>query len=59
VRLTNVPAFLHSTGIKTHCEGLGEITVDVAYGGNFYAIVDAAAEFCGHGRTFLPPIWCG
>jgi 4-hydroxyproline epimerase len=45
VRLTNVPAFLHSTGIKTHCEGLGEITVDVAYGGNFYAIIDAQDNF--------------
>jgi len=45
VRLTNVPAFLHSTGIKTHCDGLGEITVDVAYGGNFYAIVDGQEHF--------------
>jgi 4-hydroxyproline epimerase len=45
VRLTNVPAFLHSTGIKTWCEGLGEIAVDVAYGGNFYAIVDAQENF--------------
>jgi len=45
VRLTNVPAFLHSTGIKTYCEGLGEITLDVAYGGNFYAIVDAQENF--------------
>ena len=45
VRLTNVPAFLHATGIKTWCEGLGDITVDVAYGGNFYAIVDAQQNF--------------
>jgi 4-hydroxyproline epimerase len=33
------------TGIKTHCEGLGDITVDVAYGGNFYAIVDPQQNF--------------
>ncbi|WP_394687924.1 4-hydroxyproline epimerase [Hoeflea sp.] len=45
VRLTNVPAFLYSTGIQTHCEGLGNITVDVAYGGNFYAIVDPQQNF--------------
>ncbi|MBC7284188.1 4-hydroxyproline epimerase [Hoeflea sp.] len=45
VRLTNVPAFLYSSGIKTWCEGLGELTVDVAYGGNFYAIVDAQENF--------------
>ena len=40
-----MPAFLHATGIKTWCEGLGDITVDVAYGGNFYAIVDAQQNF--------------
>ncbi|WP_127145774.1 4-hydroxyproline epimerase [Pelagibacterium montanilacus] len=40
VRLTNVPAFLHSEGLTASIDGLGEVTVDVAYGGNFYAIVD-------------------
>jgi 4-hydroxyproline epimerase len=29
------------------CPGLGEITVDVAYGGNFYAIVDVQPNFSG------------
>ncbi|MBW7922469.1 MAG: 4-hydroxyproline epimerase [Rubellimicrobium sp.] len=45
VRLTNVPAFLHSEGLTAEVEGLGEIVVDVAYGGNFYAIVEAQANF--------------
>jgi 4-hydroxyproline epimerase len=45
VRLTNVPAFLHSTGLTVDCPGLGEITVDVAYGGNFYAIVEPQAAY--------------
>ena len=45
VRLTNVPAFLHSEGLTAHVEGLGEIAVDVAYGGNFYAIVEPQANF--------------
>ncbi len=45
VRLTNVPAFLHSTGLSAHVDGLGEVTVDVAYGGNFYAIVDPQDAF--------------
>lgn len=45
VRLTNVPAFLHSEGLTAHVEGLGEITVDVAYGGNFYAIVEPQPNF--------------
>ena len=45
VRLTNVPSFLHSEGLTVEVEGLGEITVDVAYGGNFYAIVDPQEGF--------------
>ena len=45
VKLTNVPAFLHSEGLTAHVEGLGEVTVDVAYGGNFYAIVDPQPAF--------------
>ena len=45
VRLTNVPAFLYKTGLTAECPGLGEITVDVAYGGNFYAIVDPQENF--------------
>jgi len=39
VRLVNVPSFLHATDLTAEVEGLGEIVVDVAYGGNFYAIV--------------------
>ncbi|MCB2130085.1 MAG: 4-hydroxyproline epimerase [Rhodobacteraceae bacterium] len=45
VRLTNVPAFLYAEGMSAHVEGLGEITVDVAYGGNFYAIVEPQENF--------------
>jgi len=40
VRLTNVPGFLHSSGIEAECPGIGTLKVDVAYGGNFYAIVE-------------------
>ncbi len=45
VRLTNVPSFLHSEGLTAEVEGLGEIVVDVAYGGNFYAIVGPQKNF--------------
>lgn len=45
VRLTNVPGFLHSEGLTAEVEGLGEVVVDVAYGGNFYAIVEPQANF--------------
>ncbi len=47
VKLTNVPAFLHSSGLRASCTGLGELTVDVAYGGNFYAIVEVQPNFAG------------
>lgn len=40
VRIINVPSFLYSTGLQVECPGLGPLRVDVAYGGNFYAIVD-------------------
>ncbi|MBD83229.1 MAG: hydroxyproline-2-epimerase [Oceanibulbus sp.] len=45
VRLTNVPAFLHSEGLTAEVDGLGEVVVDVAYGGNFYAIVEPQKNF--------------
>ena len=45
VKLTNVPAFLHSQCLTATVEGLGELTVDVAYGGNFYAIIDPQPAF--------------
>ncbi len=45
VRLTNVPAFLHAEGLEVESPTLGPLRVDVAYGGNFYAIVDAQENF--------------
>mgnify|MGYP003667250310 FL=1 len=45
VRITNVPSFLYVSGLTVDCPGLGEITVDVAYGGNFYAIVEPQKNF--------------
>ncbi|MBR27730.1 MAG: hydroxyproline-2-epimerase [Rhodobacteraceae bacterium] len=45
VRLTNVPAFLAAEGVEVDHPMLGRLRVDVAYGGNFYAIVDAQANF--------------
>jgi proline racemase len=41
VRFTNVPCFVTHLGAKLDVEGLGTIPVDVAYGGAFFAIVDA------------------
>jgi 4-hydroxyproline epimerase len=47
VKLTNVPAFLHSSELSAQCPELGELAIDVAYGGNFYAIVDVQKNFKG------------
>lgn len=47
VQLTNVPSFLAAEAITIECEGLGNLLVDVAYGGNFYAIVDVQQNFEG------------
>ena len=47
VKLTNVPAFLDKEGITAECPELGELIIDVAYGGNFYAIVDVQKNFKG------------
>ena len=45
VRITNVPSFLYAEGLTADVPGLGEIIVDVAYGGNFYAIVEPQENF--------------
>ncbi len=45
VRITNVPSFLHSEGLEVDCPRLGPIRVDVAYGGNFYAIVEPQPNY--------------
>lgn len=47
VKLTNVPAYLDSAELTVECPELGELQVDVAYGGNFYAIVDVQKNFRG------------
>ena len=47
VKFTNVPSFLHSSGLTATCPGLGELVFDVAYGGNFYAIIDVQKNFKG------------
>ena len=45
VKLTNVKSFLYKENLSVDCPDLGEIFVDVAYGGNFYGIIDPQANF--------------
>lgn len=47
VRITNVLSYLHSEGLDIESPVLGPLTIDVAYGGNFYAIVDEQKNFAG------------
>jgi proline racemase len=43
VTIRNVPAFLHARDQVAEVEGLGAVRYDMAFGGNFYAIVEAAS----------------
>lgn len=47
VKLTNIPSYLAAENLRVTCPDLGEIAVDVAYGGNFYAIVDPQQNYKG------------
>lgn len=47
VKLRNVPSYLAARDLRVMCPDLGELTFDVAYGGNFYAIVDPQPNFEG------------
>ena len=43
VRFRNVPAFVQRLDARVEVPGVGTLTIDVAYGGMHYALVDAAA----------------
>jgi len=47
VKLTNVKSYLAAENLTVECPELGEISFDVAYGGNYYAIVDPQENFSG------------
>jgi len=47
VKLINVKSYLAEENLTVECPELGEITFDVAYGGNYYAIVDPQKNFTG------------
>jgi proline racemase len=41
VTITNVASFVHATDVTLDVEGFGPLVVDIAFGGNFYALVPA------------------
>jgi 4-hydroxyproline epimerase len=47
VRIRNVPAYLAQRGIEIDVPGFGPLALDVAYGGNYYAIVEPQGPYRG------------
>jgi len=47
VKIRNVPAYLARQGIEIEVPGLGPISIDVAYGGNYYAIIEPQGAYQG------------
>lgn len=47
VRIRNVPAFLARRGIEIDVPDFGPLIIDVAYGGNFYAIIEPQGPYIG------------
>jgi 4-hydroxyproline epimerase len=47
VRLTNVASYLAASGVAVDVPGLGELVFDIAYGGNYYAILEPQKNYAG------------
>jgi 4-hydroxyproline epimerase len=47
VRIRNVPSYLAAEGVNIDVPGFGPLSVDVAYGGNFYAVIEPQGAYKG------------
>jgi 4-hydroxyproline epimerase len=47
VTIRNVASYVAARGVRIDVPGLGPLTVDVAYGGNFYAIIEPQQGYRG------------
>lgn len=47
VRIRNVPSFVAAEGVEIDVPGLGPLSIDIAYGGNFYAIIEPQGHYTG------------
>ncbi|HXX64890.1 MAG TPA: 4-hydroxyproline epimerase [Bacteroidota bacterium] len=45
VRIVNVPSFAERMGVQVEVPGIGTLSLDVAYGGNFYGIIDPQEHY--------------
>lgn len=47
VRMFNVASYLHSADVGVDVPGIGTLVVDIAYGGNYYAVVEPQPNWAG------------
>jgi 4-hydroxyproline epimerase len=47
VRIRNVPSYLAAEGVRIDVPNFGPLTLDIAYGGNFYAIIEPQGAYTG------------
>lgn len=47
VRIFNVASYLHAKDLCVEADGLGRLSYDIAYGGNFYAIIEPQDNWAG------------
>jgi len=47
VRIRNVPSYLAMRDVKVEVSGFGRLTLDISYGGNFYAIIEPQGPYAG------------
>jgi 4-hydroxyproline epimerase len=47
VKLRNVPAYMAAQGLQLEVPEFGALSIDVAYGGNFYAIIEPQGPYTG------------
>ncbi|MBX3430937.1 MAG: 4-hydroxyproline epimerase [Hyphomonadaceae bacterium] len=47
VRIRNVPSYLAAENISVDVPDFGPLTLDIAYGGNFYAIIEPQGAYTG------------
>ncbi len=47
VKITNIASYLAMTGIQIEVPGFGPLTLDVSYGGNYYAIIEPQGAYTG------------
>ncbi|HVR68830.1 MAG TPA: 4-hydroxyproline epimerase [Verrucomicrobiae bacterium] len=45
VRIKNIASYLHAEGVSVDCPGIGELSFDISYGGNYYAILEPQKNY--------------